>query len=623
VYDYIELSKQVLNITMLSNPYMQKNIEQANDDSVTEQWGLPEEVRSVEEMVRLYREGRISDEEFRRFRLQHGMYGSRLNKDYTMVRIKVPAGILTPRQLVRIAKLSEDFSIGSAHVTTRQNIQLHWVYLDDAPAVEQGLVEVGLTTREACGNTVRNVTCSPFAGVCINEPFDVTPYAKALARFFLRNPMCQNLPRKFKFNFACCDEHSYARIADVGLVPMIKDYGDGRLVRGFKVYIGGGLGPASYLAEELEEFTPEDMLLPTAMAVIRLFDRLGDREKVHRNRMRYLVHDMGFEKFKELVLKERSIVNLTKSVLVKLDIKDKDKAQVQDDGYDHIEFKPFNPPDGFDRWYSSNVVKQKQRGYVTVLIPLQAGDITARQLRALANICKEFSLERYVITTPWQGFAIRFVKEHRLVELYNALKEVGLANYGALGVTAVVGCTSTTSCNLAITNAHRLAKEIRSRLIELGLDMNQAFKDTTIKLSGCPNSCGQHMIATIGFFGAAIRINNTLTPAYNMLLGGKVGKDNALGTVVARVPAKRIIDVILRLIDVYKQECKDGESFASWIDRVLKGEGNGNVKDINALKAIIDEAARLPEPDKEPEAYMDYGSDNRFIVRTAKGECAA
>ena len=594
---------------------MLKNLE--DKESNVEYWGLPEEVRSVDEMIRLYKEGKITDDEFRRFRLQHGMYGSRLNKDYTMIRIKVPAGILTPRQLERIAKLSEDYSIGSAHVSTRQNIQLHWVYLDDAPMVEAGLVEVGLTTRESCGNTVRNVTCSPFAGVCINEHFDVTPYAKAIARFFLRNPICQNLPRKFKFNFACCDEHSYARIADVGLVPAVKVI-DGNVVRGFNVYIGGGLGPASYLAELLEEFTPEDMLLPTCISVIRLFDRLGDREKVHRNRMRYLVHDMGFAKFRELVLKERSIVNLTKSVLVKLDIRESKSYEPYGDD---IKFKPFNPPEGFERWYKGNVIKQKQRGYVTVLIPLQAGDITARQLRALSDICREYSLEGHVITTPWQGLVVRYVKEYRLVDMYRALKDIGLANY-ASSITSVVGCTSTTSCNLAITNAHRLAKEISSRLVGLGLDMDDAFKDTTIKLSGCPNSCGQHMIATIGFFGAAVRVNNTLTPAYNMLLGGKVGKENSLGTIVARVPAKRVIDVILKLIDVYRRERNDGEGFASWIDRVLAGEGNG-IKDINALRLIIEEAARLPSADEEPEMYTDYGSENRFIVRTARGECAA
>ncbi|GBC72692.1 Sulfite reductase [ferredoxin] [archaeon HR04] len=598
-----------------------------SSENERESWGLPEEVTSVEEMVRLYREGKISEDEFRRFRLQHGMYGSRLNKDYTMVRIKVPAGILYPDQLIRLAKLCEDFSIGSVHVTTRQNIQMHWVYLDDAPAVEKGLVEVGLTSREACGNTVRNVVCSPFAGICRNEPFDVTPYAKALARFFLRNPMCQNLPRKFKFNFACCDEHSYARIADVGLVPVVREeeVSDGnasRKVRGFRVYIGGGLGPASYLAELLEDFTPEDMLLPTCMAVIRLFDRLGDREKVHRNRMRYLVHDMGFERFRELVLKERRIVLMTRSVLANLYIREDKVDAPHTDDIDLVELKPFNAPDGFHRWVKSNVMDQKQKGYAIVFIPLPAGDVTARQLRALASICREFSHEGCVVTTPYQGFALRWVMKSRLVELYKRLSETGLANYGALSIASVVGCTSTTSCNLAITNAHRLAKEIRSRLIELGLDMDDALRDSTIKISGCPNSCGQHMIATIGFFGAAVRMNNTLTPAYNMLLGGKVGKESALGRIVARVPAKRIIDVILRLIDVYRKERLDGEGFASWIDRVLEGNGT-NIKSVDDLKPIIEEASKLPSPEEDPESYVDYGSDSRFIVKTARGECAA
>lgn len=592
-----------------------------------ESWSLPEEVTSVEEMVRLYREGKISEDEFRRFRLQHGMYGSRLNKDYTMVRIKVPAGILYPEQLTRLAKLCEDFSIGSVHVTTRQNIQIHWVYLDDAPAVEKGLGEIGLTTREACGNTVRNVVCSPFAGICKNEPFDVTPYAKALARFFLRNPMCQNLPRKFKFNFACCDEHSYARIADVGLVPVVREeeasYGNASVkVRGFRVYIGGGLGPASYLAELLEDFTPEDMLLPTCMAVIRLFDRLGDREKVHRNRMRYLVHDMGFERFRELVLKERSIVLMTRSVLARLYIRESKVDAPHTDDIELVKLKPFNAPDGFHRWVKSNVMDQKQKGYAIVFIPLPAGDVTARQLRALASICREFSHEGCVVTTPSQGFALRWVMKSRLVELYKRLSEAGLANYGAMSIASVVGCTSTTSCNLAITNAHRLAKEIRSRLIELGLDTDDALRDATIKISGCPNSCGQHMIATIGFFGAAVRMNNTLTPAYNMLLGGKVGKESALGRVVARVPAKRIIDVILRLIDVYRKERLDGEGFASWIDRVLEGNGT-NIKSVDDLKPIIEEESKLPSLEEDPESYVDYGSDSRFVVRTGRGECAA
>src|SRR5919112_963378 len=286
--------------------------------------GKEEETEIFAKKVRLFRQGKISEDDFRRFRLQHGAYGSRLRMDYSMVRIKVPGGEITPEQIEKIASLSEAFSIGSAHVSTRQNIQLHWVQLEDVSEVMRGLVEVGLTTREACGNTVRNVMCSHFAGVCPSEAFDATPYAKAIARFLLRNPMCQNLPRKFKINFSCCDSHGLVRVADIGLVPTVKKLSSsssssssmvttttensGETIRGFKIYLGGGLGAASFIGHLLEDFTPEDRLLATCMATIRLFDRHGNRENMARNRMRYLVHEMGWEKFQKMVLKERSIV---------------------------------------------------------------------------------------------------------------------------------------------------------------------------------------------------------------------------------------------------------------------------------------------------------------------------
>ncbi|MDQ3883166.1 MAG: nitrite/sulfite reductase, partial [Thermoproteota archaeon] len=291
-------------------------------------WGREEETEIFAKNVRLFRQGKISEDDFRRFRLQHGAYGSRLRMDYSMVRIKVPGGEITPEQLEKIASLSEAFSIGSAHVSTRQNIQLHWVQLEDVSEVMRGLVEVGLTTREACGNTVRNVMCSHFSGVCPSEAFDVTPYAKAIARFLLRNPMCQNLPRKFKINFSCCDSHGLVRVADIGLVPIVKKSPSETTtrmktenpeeeIRGFKIYLGGGLGAASFIGHLLEDFTPEDRLLATCMATIRLFDRHGNRENMARNRMRYLVHEMGWEKFQKMVLKERSIVEMTTSYLTK------------------------------------------------------------------------------------------------------------------------------------------------------------------------------------------------------------------------------------------------------------------------------------------------------------------
>src|ERR687890_607550 len=237
---------------------------------IKEKWGLEKETDNFANKVKLYRQGQLSNDDFRRFRLQHGAYGSRLRPDYSMIRIKVPSGEITPEQLEKIANLSEAFSIGSAHVSTRQNIQLHWVQLEDVSEVMRGLAEGGLTSREACGNTIRNVMCSHFAGVCSNEPFDVTMHAKAIAKFFLRNPLCQNLPRKFKFNFACCSEHGFVRIADVGLVPTIRDG-----IRGFRIYLGGGLGAASFIGHLLEEFTPESRLLSTSMSTIRVYDRLG------------------------------------------------------------------------------------------------------------------------------------------------------------------------------------------------------------------------------------------------------------------------------------------------------------------------------------------------------------
>lgn len=581
-----------------------------------EQWGRPEEVDKFSEIVKLFRRKQISEEEFRRFRLQNGTYGSRMQADYSMIRIKVPSGIITPEQLEKLAFLSDAFSIGSAHVSTRQNIQLHWVHLDDVSEVMRGLVEVGLTTREACGNTIRNVVCSPFAGTCAKELFDATPYAKAVAKFFLRNPMNQNLPRKFKINFACCEEHSLVRIADIGLVPAVKEI-NGQKVKGFRIYLGGGLGPASYIGELLEEFTPMENVLATCMATVRLFDRLGDREKMHRNRMRYLVHDMGFEKFQKFVLKERSIVNATKSIAAKLEVVEEETPGGIASMVSHESSS--NPP-GYQRWLHTNVVPQKQHGYVMAFVTLQAGDITSRQLKALADICREFSAEESVRATPSQGIVLRWVQQSDLPYLYERLAQIGLANPGSLTIASAVGCVGTTSCNLAITNSHRLAKEIQAKFIELGLDTDDALRDSTIKISGCPNSCGQHEVATIGFYGGASRVNNTLAPTYNMLLGGSIGETASLGKVFTRVPAKRVVDVLLKVIEVYRKEKGENENLDQWISRVLKGEGSTTLQD---LKKIVDEAAKLPSAEESPDSYMDYGNDGMFRAKTARGECAA
>lgn len=543
-----------------------------------------------------------------------------------MVRIKVPGGEILPVQLEKLASLSEAFSIGSAHVSTRQNIQLHWVQLEDVSEVMRGLVEVGLTSREACGNTIRNVMCSPLAGVCPDEQFDSTPYSKAIARFFLRNPMCQNLPRKFKINFACCEKHGLVRIADIGLVPMTKDGS-----QGFRIYLGGGLGAASFIGHLLEEFTPEEKLLPTCMAVVRLFDRNGNRENMARNRMRYLVNEMGWEKFQKMVLKERSIVNMTTAQstesMFNLSAEEENQYLPKENRYG-TKLRMFSErnssnTNAYDRWVHSNVISQKQAGYYTVFVTLGAGDVTANQLRVLAGTIRELSMEGAARNTPQQNFAIRFVNGNDLPEFFNRLASVGLSNPGALTITSAVGCSGTTSCNLAITNSHRLAKEIQYKFLELGLDTDDMLFDSTIKISGCPNSCGQHEIATIGFFGGASRIGSVMAPTYTMLFGGSAGERGELGRVVMRVPAKRVIDTVLNIIEIYRKERGEGETLRQWIDQVLRGEAIGSIRDIEDIKRALAAVIQLPPVDQQPESYQDYGSDVRFTAKTAKGECAA
>ncbi|HXV45795.1 MAG TPA: nitrite/sulfite reductase [Nitrososphaera sp.] len=589
-------------------------------------WGREDETEVFAKKVKLFRQGKISEDDFRRFRLQHGAYGSRLHMDYSMVRIKVPGGEMTPDQIEKIASLSEAFSIGSAHVSTRQNIQLHWVQLEDVSEVMRGLVESGLTTREACGNTVRNVMCSHFAGVCPNEPFDATPYSMAIARFFLRNPMCQNLPRKFKINFACCDQHGLARIADIGLVPATKEE-NGKTIRGFKIYLGGGLGAASFIGHLLEDFTPEDRVLATCMATVRLFDRHGNRENMARNRMRYLVHETGWDKFQKMALKERSIVEMTTSYSTaqQFDVKSQEDTRQLPKAPRMTKLPVLNDQvtkesPAYERWLHTNVVPQKQEGYFTTFITLGAGDITASQLRVLASAIRDCSAEGVARNTPQQNFAVRYVRGTELRDFYEKLASAGLANPGALTITSAVGCSGTTSCNLAITNSHRLAKELQRKFLELGLDTDDSLRDSTIKISGCPNSCGQHEIATIGFFGGATRMNNSMTPTYTVLFGGSAGE---LAKAAMRVPAKRVIDTILKIIELYKQEKSGNETLHQWVVNVTKGQGSAGVKNLERLKAALVQVVQLPTPEQDPDAYRDYGSDSSFSAKTARGECAA
>ena len=588
-----------------------------------ENWGSVEESEYFANKVKLFRQDQLNADEFRRFRLQNGAYGSRLNSEFSMIRIKVPGGDISPEQMEKIANLSESFSIGSAHVSTRQNIQLHWVQLEDVSEVVRGLAEGGLTSREACGNTIRNVMCSHFAGVCSSEPFDTTIYAKAIAKFFLRNPICQNLPRKFKFNFACCSEHGFVRIADVGLVPTIQDG-----IRGFRIYLGGGLGAASFIGHLLEEFTPESRLLSTSMSTIRVYDRLGNRENLARNRMRYLVNEMGWKKFQALVLKERAIVEATTSIPTKNIFEN--ILKTDNNSHSNLSSKKTLPlinsdnvQTAYERWLNTNVIAQKQSGYYSAYITLGAGDITSNQLRVLAECIREFSEEQKARTTPQQNFFIRFIKSDSVPKLFTKLSGIGLGNPGANTIVSPVGCSGTTSCNLAITNSHRLAKEIQGKFLELNFDMDNDLHTSTIKISGCPNSCGQHEVATIGFYGGATRLGNSMAPIYTMLFAGSTGETGELGKIVMRVPAKRVIDVVLKIIECYKEEKNGNETLHDWVHKISIGQGNGKTKTLEDIKKILAPVIKLPSFSENPDSYKDYGTDSNFIAKTARGECAA
>ncbi len=581
-------------------------------------WARVEEAEKFAEMVKLFRQGKITRDDLRRFRLQHGAYGSRMTDDYSMIRIKIPAGEVYPDQIDKVAELSEAFSIGSAHVSTRQNFQLHWVALEDVSEVMRGLAEVGLTSREACGNSVRNVMCSPLAGVCSDEIFDPTPHALATAKFLLRNSMNQSLPRKFKINYTCCEKHGMARMVDIGLIPQRVEV-NGKPQDGFKVFLGGGLGAQSFVGHQLEEFTPEEDLLYTIIAVIRVYDRMGNRDNMARNRMRYLVNELGWDKFQNIVLKERTMVRATQSVVVKLEL---DKTPEVPRKVSISSEMP-SPPQGFSRWMKSNTLKQKQPGYSTAFITLESGDVTSSQLRAIADMAREFSAEGRIRNGFAQDIVFRWVKDEDLPNLYAGLLEVGLANAGALTVASVIGCSGTTSCNLALTNSHRLAKEVQRKFLELKLDEDGDLRDSTIKISGCPNSCGQHEIATIGFFGGGGRLGKDMYPQYTMLLGGRADEKTMLGLTTTKVPAKRVIPTILKIIEIFKSEKRGSETLDSWMHRVIDGNGGPNVKSINDIKELLKPLVAAPAIDQDKDFYIDYGNDGNYHARTGRGECAA
>ena len=578
----------------------------------TYKWSDMKDVDDFADKVKGYRAGTYAPEAFVKYRLHNGGYTTRMTSDYSMVRVKVPAGRISPEQLRRFSLLSEQYSIGSTHITARENMQLHWVVLEDVPDVLRGLAEVDLSSRESCGNTVHNVVCSPMAGVSPDEAFDPTPYAEGVARFFLRSPMTQNIPRKFKITFGSSDAHSLARTVDVGLVPQLRTV-NGVTRRGFKLYTGGGMGPKSAVGRQLEDFTDEDNLIYTLIAILKVYDRMGDRKNVHRNRLRHLVEQMGWETIRDLVFKERNVVRITQPANVRLEIEDAPPpvrprlVRIQAD-------ETTEP--GYSKWIETSTFVQKQPEYRSVLITLEAGDISSQQLADLADIVDEYSGENTARLGLNQNVLVRYVHQDDMPSLYSRLLKANLARTGALTMAATMGCVGTASCNLALTNAHRMAKEIQREFMRLGLDEDRDLWGSSIKVSGCPNSCGRHVLGTVGMYGGGDRNGRDMYPSYTMLVGGRTGVDAALGRKLMRVPAKRVIPVILRILEIFRERKQEGDTLASWMRRVC---GDADATSIADLRDLVSPLITPPSREEDPDFYTDYGNDTPYRMMTGRG----
>lgn len=530
------------------------------------------EIARFVDLIEQRRRGEVDEEDFRRFRLQHGVYGIRGQTDVQMVRVKIPCGALTAAQLECLGAIAETFSRGIGHITTRQDVQFHWIPLDGVPQVLRRLLEVGLTTREACGNIVRNVTACPLAGVCATEAFDVTPYASALSRHLLRNPVCQALPRKFKIAFSgCATDCAVTGIHDIGALATIREE-DGATRRGFRLYVGGGLGPAPQAAQLLEPFTPAEDLILTAVAIVRVFDRLGNRQNRARARMKFLVKDLGIEEFRRLVFEERRVLWSAWAGGPPPAPTASEPAPPPVMG---VPLPKEPTPAGFEVWRKTNVVPQKQAGFYAAYVTVPGGDLTADQFRALAALIRRFpGVELRTVRT--QNLVLRWVREEWLPGVYAALVEAGLGRPGVSGIADVVGCPGADTCNLAITYSHRLALELSHQLTQnTDLALAEDLKGVTIKVSGCPNSCGQHHIATIGLYGAARKVGDRQVPFYQLLLGGQAYDGQVtFAQPVIRIPARRVPEAIFRLVETYRSERAEGESFLDWIKRKEVGDGD-------------------------------------------------
>lgn len=569
---------------------------------------LPEEIQKFEEMVIKLERGEISSDDFKKFRLNNGVYGIRGSDDTHMIRIKIPFGNLTSEQLEAIALATEKYApLKMGHVTTRQCIQVHKIARKDVPKFLKIIGELGVTTREACGNTVRNVTACPYSGISPTEAFDVIPYAEAVVKYFLRNPLSQNLPRKFKFAFeGCPEDHARVPIHDGGLVATTRTV-NGKVERGFKIYAGGGLGSHPVNPILIEPFTSIENMIPTCEAIMRIFDRCGDRKNRSRARIKFLLEDWKEDGFRKAILNERSTVLLTRSGLPYpvFDVQDELPPVVKEKGV------TISTP-AFETWKKTNAIKQKQAGYYAVHIRCPLGDADVMQMRGIAQIARRFCGGR-IRATIAQNFLLRWVPENCLGSVYQELEKIKLAFGGAEHFVDITRCPGADTCNLAITKSRGLAQALDG-LFNNGLKELADMAGVTIKISGCPNSCGQHHIADLGFYGTARNVNGKLVPHYEMMIGGGTVEGKAtFGTVSLRIPARRIPDAVKRIILTYQKEKQGGETFQKFSQRI----------GIQRINSEIESFTKLDAFEKSPEAYHDWTDEMDFKLQVGKGECAA
>jgi sulfite reductase (ferredoxin) len=557
--------------------------------------------------------GELQEDDFIKFRLKQGVYGQR-QPDVQMVRVKLPMGGVTPDQLDAFAEVIEKYvPLRKGHVTTRQNIQMHHVPLPDAAALIRELSDSGLSSREGCGNTMRNVTGDPRAGVLEGELFDITPYAGAYVRYFVRHPTTQAMPRKVKTAFTATDEdNAITQIHDMAFIPRVNEDG----VRGVEVRVGGGTSIMPRLAPTLYEFVELDNgdYLKITEACMRIFDR-QDFLRVNRARARIkvLIDKIGIDAFRELVEEELNGDWVSERDFSLEEI----LYEYDEEAHAPAVRESYASPNGdlreFDHFVESNVSDQRQDGFVTVEVKITRGDLTPEQLRGLGEIMREYS-GGSARTTVHQNIVLRWVRPDSLYEVWRALSELELGDAGADEITDVVSCPGTDSCKLGITSSMGLNRAVQERIVQMKID-DDLTKRIHVKMSGCPNGCGQHHIANIGFYGASIKVGEHTVPAYIPHIGGAYeGGDVRYGQrLKARLPAKRVPEAVERWVRHYEAKRTEGEHFNAFVDRVGAAEFETLVKDLTMpIEFNL----------QNMEQFIDWTKNAPFAVERGEGECA-